>query len=448
MRLRLVLAFTAIIFLTLVGTSMFTRSKTNDQIRQFVRRGGETGVITLVDELEETYAVNNSWEGAQTVLDQYAGSTGSGFGKGGQGRNDFHIVDAAGQSVLEDESVFSEDDLEKGIELNVNNRTVGYLILPGNQASSNDEQEQKIIAELDHAMAHAALISGAAALILAFVLASAFVKPIGQLTRAASSLAKGNLDERVVVKGTAEVKTLAKAFNQMAAALQAAERNRKAMTADIAHELRTPLSVQKVNLEALQDGVYPLTLDGLTPILEQNEQLTHLVNDLRILSLADAGELTMQKICFEVFPVLQSIKTQFNQQAEQRGIQLNLEPQPIPIPVLADQTRVVQILSNLLQNALRYTPEGSQVFLNLKADGRQALIEVRDTGPGIAEDALPYVFERFYKADKARSRGETGSGLGLAIARQLAELNGGTLTAANHEKGGAVFILMLPIAEQ
>ena len=445
MRLRLLLAFTVIIFITLVGISLFIRSETSDQIRQFVRRGGETGVNALVDDLEETYAANNSWAGAQTILEQYAVPTGSGFGKGGQGRSEFHLVDAAGQSVLsEDDWVTSREDLKQGIELEVNNRVVGYLILPGNQTSSIDEQEQRIITELDQAMAHAALISGAAALILAFVLAYAFVKPIGQLTRAASSLAKGNLEERVSEKGTQEVKTLAKAFNHMAAALQTAERNRKALTADIAHELRTPLAVQKINLEALQDGVYPLTLEALQPIMDQNDFLTRLVQDLRMLSLAEAGELALEKTDFELLPLLRRLQVQFQQQAQQRQISLDLSPNSADVKVFADPTRIAQILSNLLQNALRYTPAGSQVILSCKSLDNQVEIMVRDTGDGIPEAELAYVFERFYKADKSRSRSEGGSGLGLAIARQLAELNGGRLTAENHAAGGAVFTLTLP----
>ena len=454
MRLRLLLAFTILIIITLVGTSLFIRQQTSDQIRQFVRRGGEVNINTAVDELEAYYAANQTWVGASTILEKNGlTGNGSGPGKGAQGRSGFHLTDAGGLVISDNTNtanneVLSQHDLDQGVALIVNNKTVGYLILPGSQAASNNNLEQALLSELDHALTHAALLSGLVALILALLLSTAFVKPIRQLTKAASSLTKDNLDERVEVKGPQELKTLAKTFNHMAEELQAAEHNRKAMTADIAHELRTPLSVQKVNLEALQDGVYPLTLESLQPILEQNELLTHLVQDLRTLSLAEAGEIPLEMSRFDVQSVLQSLTTQFEKQARQREIQLHIEPQANAVYAYADRTRILQILSNLLQNALRYTPAGSHVYLSAAVEGRHACIKVRDTGPGINAEALPYVFERFYKADKSRSRDETGSGLGLAIARQLAALNGGDLTAANHRDGGAVFTLTLPLAPE
>lgn len=452
MRTRLFAAFAVLIIITLLGVSLSIRQTTADQIRKFVNRGGELGVSQTVESLEAYYEEHQSWNGAESILFVSGGGSGggAGYGRGEQGRTPIHLADKDGillygGTASEIGTKLSNDDLAVGIELVVDRKTVGYLVFPGQTASSGS-LETALLEYVDEALVTAAFVSGVAALVLALLLAGVFVKPIGQLTKAASTLAQGDLDERVAVKGTQEIKTLARTFNQMADALQEAERNRKAMTADIAHELRTPLAVQKVNLEALQDGVYPLSLESLQPIIDQNEMLTHLVQDLRTLSLAEAGELPLEKNDFDVNALLEKLVTQFQQQADRRQITLHFSRSDNDITAYADHTRVTQIITNLLQNALRYTPEDSQVYLSVQGDQGKVEINVRDTGTGIPEESLPYLFDRFYKADKSRSRGETGSGLGLAIARKLAELNGGELFASNNEAGGAVFTLKIPKA--
>jgi signal transduction histidine kinase len=220
------------------------------------------------------------------------------------------------------------------------------------------------------------------------------------------------------------------------------------MTADIAHELRTPLSVERAHLEALQDGIYPLTPENLGPILEQNGLLTRLVEDLRTLALADAGQLPMQRVPTDLPALLGRVVSRFEPQAITREIALELSPGPdarVPFPRLAlDPARIEQLLGNLLANALRHTPVGGKIRLDISSSPAAVQVTVRDTGPGIPEDALPHIFERFYRADRARSRAEGGSGLGLAIARQIAQAHGGSLTAANHPQGGAIFTLSLP----
>jgi signal transduction histidine kinase len=231
----------------------------------------------------------------------------------------------------------------------------------------------------------------------------------------------------------------------MADALQSAEESRRAMTADIAHELRNPLAVQRANLEALQDGIYPLTPENLTPILEQNLLLTRLVEDLRTLALADSGHLNLERSPTLLRDCVQRVVEQFSPQADSRGIAIQWSAREDCPPVNVDAGRIEQIIGNLLSNALRYTPQGGKIWLDLTCTGEQIQLTVRDSGPGIPVEALPHVFERFFRADRSRSRAEGGSGLGLAIARRLAEAHGGSLTAANHPQGGALFTLTLPL---
>jgi signal transduction histidine kinase len=195
----------------------------------------------------------------------------------------------------------------------------------------------------------------------------------------------------------------------------------------------------------LQDGVYPLTADNLSPILEQNQLLTRLVNDLRTLALADSGQLDLILTPTDLVKLVPRVVERFTPQATTRGIRIDLDI-PTSLPEISlDSQRVEQILSNLLSNALRHTPDGGRIQIALAVTSQQVSLRVQDSGPGIPEQAMPYIFDRFYRADKSRARLEGGTGLGLAIARKIAEAHGGTLTAGNHPQGGAEFVLTLPI---
>jgi len=240
---------------------------------------------------------------------------------------------------------------------------------------------------------------------------------------------------------------LGQTFNNMADSLQQSEASRRAMTADIAHELRTPLAVQRANLEALQDGVYPLTVQNLDPVVEQNHLLTHLVEDLRTLALADAGQIELERTPSNLFSLVTRVVEKFQPQASTQQVNLVLSPPAETLPPISiDPIRIEQLLINLISNALRYTPPGGRIDVAFSSLPNASRLTVHDSGSGIPEDSLPFIFERFYRADKSRSRSEGGSGLGLAIARNLARAHGGELTAANHPSGGAVFTLVLPFS--
>jgi two-component system, OmpR family, sensor histidine kinase BaeS len=308
--------------------------------------------------------------------------------------------------------------------------------------------ERLLIQRLLRAGWIAAGISGGLALLLALLFSIQLNRPVQALTEAAARLASGDLSQRVPERGSGELRTLGTAFNHMAASLQRAEQNRTAMTADIAHELRTPIAIQRAHLEALQDGLYPLTGENLQPVLDQTELLTRLVEDLRTLALADAGELSLNVAPVSLPELARRVVERFRPQAESSGVRLLLErgADLAALDVLADAARVEQILNNLLSNALRHTPPGGEVRVLVARDDGWAVARVADTGPGIPAEDLPRLFERFYRTDRSRSREAGGTGLGLAIARQLAGANGGDLTAANQPEGGACFSLRLPLA--
>jgi signal transduction histidine kinase len=454
MRLKLFLSFALIVLVSVILVAFIARLGVAREVRTFMFGGGMTGSSGLVSALERYYQVNTSWEGVESVLV----ARGHGMmGEGGQGHGQgtlnqrLRVVDANGVVVADTGGTnlgvsLTRLELRSAISLNVGRKVVGYLLVESGTGFTLSD-EVFLIGRLNRAALLAGLVAGGLALLLALLLAYGLLRPVRELTSAAHRLAQGDLSQRVPVRGDDELAELGRTFNQMAASLQAAEESRRAMTADIAHELRTPIAVQRANLEALQDGVYPPTPDNLQPILEQNLLLTRLVDDLRTLALADAGQLTLERQPVDFPPLIQRILDRFQPQASAQDVSLVFTSPPDSWPPLnLDPQRIEQILTNLLSNALRYTPAGGQISLALRRTSQGIELAVCDSGPGIPADALEHVFERFYRADKSRARLEGGSGLGLAIARQLARAHGGDLTAANHPAGGAVFTLSLPLS--
>jgi signal transduction histidine kinase len=479
MRIRLILSFVLIVLVTVSMVVVLARKNAASEVRSFMFRGGMTGADGLAASLQDYYLQNGSWDGVESLLS----TPGHGYGRGqsggmGQGMmmgQRLRLADANGSIVADTSNPgisasLSRSEMNSAFPIEVSSRTVGYLLAEGGMGY-NRAAETFLLNRLSTAALTAGLIAAGLALLLALFLAYQLMRPVREMTQAARRLGEGDLTQRVRVKGKDELAVLALTFNSMAGSLQQAKESRRSLTADIAHELRTPLAVQRAHLEALQDGIYPLTVDNLAPIAEQNLLLTRLVDDLRTLALADSGQLALERADTNIQALVERVVERFRPQALARQIELRLveeqattdsrqrtttdgktapdvEPPGVlalPYPTLqVDAQRIDQILGNLLSNALRYTPECGQTEVNLLAVTGEVQISVRDSGPGIPAEALPHVFERFYRADRARSRTEGGSGLGLAIARHLAVAHGGTLVAANHPQGGAVFTLTLP----
>ncbi len=457
---RLLLAFALVVLITIISLVIVVRLSTAQTVRTFMFRGGAEGVEELVDDLEDHYNVSGSWRGSEQIIRGFGAEHGGpGMGMGpGRGQNavemmgqHVRLVDRDGNVVLDNQDRHAgghieEGELEYAIPLEVGGQEVGYLLADGGMLFTS-ENERALLTRLNGAAFTAAVIAGGVSLILALLLSYSLVRPVRDLTKAASQMAQGDLSQRVRVRGDKSLATLGKAFNRMAASLQQAGERRRALTADIAHELRTPLAVQRAHLEALQDGIYDLTSENLLPIEEQNRALTRLVEDLRTLALADGGQLTLERTSTDIAALLERSISRFDPQAGSHGVEIHLSPMEMPAFVDIDPQRVEQILNNLLNNALRYTPEGGQICVQCTVDsGQSLLVTVRDTGPGIPEKSLPHIFERFYKADRSRTSAEGGStGLGLSIAQKLAQAHGGDITAENQPEGGAVFTLRIPI---
>lgn len=457
MRIRLLLSYLLITLIAVSAVVLLARQGAVSEVRAFMFPGGMVNIEELATSLESYYRQNGSWSGVESLLRppgrraQRGRAWGmSGMGQGMMMNQRLRLADVNGQVVFDSQSDealghLSPAEISTARPLRVDSQTVGYLLAQGGMAFSRAD-ETFLLGRLTRAALLAGLVAAVLSLPLALMLTHTLMQPVRALTRAARRLGAGDLSQRVVARGNDELAELGQAFNRMAASLQQAEESRRALTADIAHELRTPLAVQRAHLEALQDGIYPLTPENLQPILDQNLALTRLVDDLRTLALADSGQLSLERTPTPVDDLVRQAVERFRPQADQRRITLQLSLESIRgLTLNLDPLRVEQIISNLLSNALRYTPQGGVIRVSGDCQGRFVRLTVHDSGPGIPPEALPHIFERFYRADRARSRAEGGSGLGLAIARQLAQAHGGDLQAANHPQGGAQFTLSLPL---
>jgi two-component system sensor histidine kinase BaeS len=455
MRLRILVAFTLVVLVSILSVVTLVRLTTQREVTTFMFRGGMTDSSDLVDALETYYQENQSWQGVETLLALPGshGRMGQGNGQAGMTgmmNQRLRLADRDGNLIYDSSDPqaagpLSEQQIDAAIVLKNGSQTVGYL-LPENGLGFQAGDQTLLMQRLDNAALVAALIAGGVSLLLALLLAYTVLRPVRDLTKAAQSLASGQLSHRVKVSGDDELASLGKAFNQMAESLQQAEQSRRDMTADIAHELRTPLAVQRAHLEAIQDGIYDFTPENLEPILQQNHTLARLVEDLRTLALADSGQLTLNRSANDLTELVEHVIERFKPQANTRLVELHMEPAQVPLPhVYIDPIRIEQVITNLVTNALRHTGENGRIILSLSTQPGQVHLQVHDNGPGIPTIDLPHIFERFYRAGHSRSREEGGTGIGLAIARQLAEAHGGSLTAANHPQGGALFTLSLPI---
>ena len=284
---------------------------------------------------------------------------------------------------------------------------------------------------------------------VALFLARRISRPITAVAEAAARIAEGDLSARAVLPAYAqgsrdETGMLARHFDKMAAALEKLEGERQAMIADIAHELRTPLTILQGQLDAMGDGIVPLDRRELGKLDAQTELLARLIDDLRTLSLADAKRLTLERVDTDLVQIARRVCESFREKAGRQGLSLEFRSGAAHLSLSADPDRLTQVLTNLLENAVRYTPPGGWVGVSVAALPGGAELSVEDSGPGFSKEAQTQVFRRFYRAETSRNRRGGGSGLGLAIVRTLVELHGGRVEAHNRPGGGAAFHVTLP----
>lgn len=308
--------------------------------------------------------------------------------------------------------------------------------------------EATYLGSVDRAIATTALLSALLAIAVGLVVSRRITRPLAELADASREVASGRLDRRLKVASKDELGQVASSFNTMAEKLQRNEEARRHMVADIAHDLRTPLTVIQGTVDGMLDGVIDTDRDSLESIKEEVGILGKLVADLRTLSLAEAGQLRLERSRVDLLELARRSVRKIEPAAGERGISCRVEDEGPGPMVEADSDRMGQVLGNLLDNALRHTREDGTITVSVSAaEPGWARLSVADTGAGISEEDLPHIFDRFFRADQSRTRKSGGSGLGLAIVKQLVEAHGGRVWAESRLGEGTRFSVELPLAE-
>ncbi len=358
----------------------------------------------------------------------------------------FSLADENGLIIVSTEEILvgttlSSEEIAAGIPIEANGELIGTLLINRKEDLFGPEEEEFLSSAKRSALLGGGIASGVA-LLLAVFLITQVLSPLRLLSSATERIAQGDLTQRVHLKSQDEFGRLGESFNRMIDNLRRSETIRRTMTADIAHELRTPVTIIQGNLEAILDEIYTPDAATITPIYEETLHLGRLIDDLRDLALAEAGELQLDKEPTDLTQLVNQVVETIDSSLE-HGPKLTVISPPFLPALSLDPKRIRQVLANLLNNALRYTPDDGEIRVEIARMEDAIELRVADNGPGIAPEDLPHLFERFYRGDRARSRAAGGSGLGLAIAKQWVEAHGGEIFARNVETGGAQFTVLL-----
>jgi signal transduction histidine kinase len=406
------------------------------------------------------YIENGSWENVQPVVQDTARVSGTRIILVAA-NNGTVVADSKEEFLDHSEEEFEEflagnytdssidpiDPIEMSLLIGGEEQTLGNLYVISDPAA---EPYVAPFLRLSDSINRSLLVGGSVAIIIAlvltFVMSRRVTSPIYALAKAARRLGRGDFSQRVRVQGEGEVAALAQAFNSMAADLEYAEQLRRNMVADVAHELRTPLSNIQGYLEAIQDGLVEPDGAAIRSLNEEASLLSRLVDELQELSLAEAGELKLVYQAEDVANLVKQAIAPWQPQMAAKEVSLSLDlPGDLPL-VNIDWQRINEVLHVLLENAVAHTPKGGIISVAARARAKWVEISVSDTGEGIPAEDLPHIFERFYRVDKSRTRATGGSGLGLTIARRLVEAHGGTITAQSKLGKGSRFSFTIPVA--
>ncbi len=462
LRSKLIISFTAVILLMGLSVFFILQATLGKSFGDYVEKANTGYMRNVKGFLEDYYQENHSFEGLQEILsggvpaNNGHGSSrkGMGHGKmmGGMGMMNNHmsryevIVFDHNGVIIADSKGDKIGDSAAGLKgpkesIVVDGQVIGTVLFyeyrPG-------EIESEYLRSAKMAILFSTLLAAALAVFISIWLAGSITRPLQKLMRGIKELGKGKQAAKIQISGKDEFQELSQAFNEMSARLARNEEIRRTLVADVAHELRTPLTILQGKFESILEGAAEPSEQVILELSDEGYRLNRLVKDLQQLSLAEAGKLPLQKCPVNMKTFAAKVCTNLQWLAEDKGITLSSENIPEDVELFIDPDRMTQVLVNLIGNALRHTPAGGRVDVSAEVRNDCFLLHIADTGPGIPEESLPYIFERFYKRDPARTRKDGGTGLGLSIAKGFVEAHGGTVAVKSKLNQGTTFTVSLP----
>ena len=395
--------------------------------------------MPITSSLETYYVARGNWNGVSTVFDHSAGIEASQWRHALLLDPQNRVIVQHGQAIQPPNSwIYRSDPTDVAIPIRANGAIAGTLVIQGNSRPS----EVVFVLRYLGPIILLSLILAVFATLIGMLLTRRVVTPLAEVIASAEEIADGNLQARVKMTKKPDVLgDLSDSFNKMADSLEQNDRQRREMLANIAHELRTPLTVLRGRLEGIMDGVYPSDESHIGPALEETYLLERLVEDLRLLTLAESHQLTFEKREVDLVDIAKRSIGMFRPEAEESKVSLDLITNLEKALVIADPMRTEQVIGNLLSNALRYgngngDSKSGHAWIEVSRQGEELAMSVNDGGQGVSEKDLPFIFQRFWRGEKSRSRTSGGAGLGLAIAKLLVEEQGGRIEARKNAEGG------------
>jgi signal transduction histidine kinase len=458
--LKIILVLVIVSLAGALFTTFFIQSRTRNAFDTYIHNQDRTALADLLITHYEEYL---SWENADILFHDFYRARipnlpGGGGGKNPNkpGENNFNhpfvladpngivLIRSTNQLGFQIGDQIKVNELEKSWPLEINGEVEGYLV-PVPTPPNRNTMQKTFLGTVQKGLFISSLVTLMIALVLGGILITSFTRPIRRLADGTERIAKGELGYQVEIKSGDELGRLAASFNEMSTDLQNADQLRKQMTADIAHDLRTPLSILHGYTEAISEGKMDGSPELYQSMHQQTRHLNYLIEDLRTLSLLDSEEIQFQLENIDPGRILAQTQTAFLPLAAKKDLILSLEIVDELPRIDLDPDRLTQILGNLINNAINILPTGGNIWLNAWQEGEALVIEVKDDGLGIAEDELPLIFNRHYKTDPSRGQDGSSSGLGLAITRKLVEALGGEISVTSKLGQGTSFLISFPL---
>jgi two-component system sensor histidine kinase BaeS len=459
--LKIILVLVIVSLIGALFTTIYIQSRTRKAFDAYIK---DQDQFALADLLTQHFEDFSSWENADLLFQDFYRiklPNTPGGGPGGKNSNrpgenlvppPFVLTDPDGNVLVSMTNhpgfligdQIDQKDLNKSLSLEINDVVEAFLV-PVPATPNRNSMQQSFLGTVQQGLVISSLVTLLIALVLGGILITSFTRPIRKLADGTERIASGELGYQVEIESEDELGKLAKSFNNMSADLQNADQLRKQMTADIAHDLRTPLSILHGYTEAISEGKLAGNPEIYQAMHSQTRHLNYLIEDLRTLSMLDSEKVNFQLENIDPTRILTQTQTAFLPLVAQNDLNLSLDLKGDLPRVTLDPDRLIQILGNLISNAINILPTGGNIWLKAWQEGGTLVIEVKDDGPGIAEEDQPLIFNRHYKVDQSRGQDQGSSGLGLAIAKKLVEAQGGKIRVASTRGDGTAFQISFPL---